>query len=271
MARRFFDGKGIRGWDGDKGIGLVDEGGQVRASFYPIIQPSTNPFIHHRPRVGLLFALGNTEPGWGLMPSFWARGTQNCPTWEQRGSDMKAVTRRMKTPLRVLHLEDNSWDAELIRSELAKHEIRCSIHQLCTKKDFEAALQKGGVDIILSDSQLPGFDTLRALTRTREICPAVPFVFISGTTSPAFKANAFFRGAVDFIPKDQLSRLRSVFNRLFSADNSKHEISPLPEIGIPVMVYCREFRCLGYLDRKGKWRDFTSSVELANVIDWSDL
>jgi CheY-like chemotaxis protein len=186
-------------------------------------------------------------------------------------SDMRAVSERMKTPLRILHLEDNSWDAELIRRELETHDIRCAITQLCTQKEFEVALNQGQIDVILSDSQLPGFDTLTALTQTREIRPGIPFVFVSGTTSPTLKANAFFRGATDFIPKDELSKLVTLLNRLFSTDNSKQIIWPLPEIGIPVMVQCREFRCLGYLDRKGKWRDFAKSSILANVIDWSDL
>lgn len=184
---------------------------------------------------------------------------------------MNIVKEPVRAPLRVLHLEDNSWDAELIKWEFAKHDIPCSITQLCTEKDFEAAIQKGGVDIILSDSQLPGFNTLTALTRSREVCPTVPFVFVSGTTSPTLKANAFFRGAADFVPKDELPKLVSVVNRLLYSDKSKGTISPLPEIGIPVMVRCGEYRCLGYLDRQGKWRDFLKSSELEDVIDWCDL
>jgi hypothetical protein len=37
------------------------------------------------------------------------------------------------------------------------------------------------------------------------------------------------------------------------------------------MVQCKDFRCLGYLDRQGTWRDFEKSSELTGVIDWSDL
>jgi CheY-like chemotaxis protein len=188
--------------------------------------------------------------------------------WEQMG--MNAVTKQMKAPLRVLHLEDNSWDAELIKGELEKSEIPCSITQICTQKEFEAALRRGDFDVVVSDSQLPGFETLKALTRTREVCPAVPFIFVSGTSSPSIKANAFFRGAVDFIQKDELPKLASVLSQLFRWNNSGAKI-PAPEIGIPVVVQCKEFRCLGYLDRGGKWRDFARSHELPEVIDWCHL
>jgi CheY-like chemotaxis protein len=183
---------------------------------------------------------------------------------------MKEAVAQMKTPLRVLHLEDNSWDAELIKSELENSEIPCSITQVYTEEDFEAALQEGEIDIILSDSQLPGYESLKALTRTREVRPTIPFIFVSGTTSPTLKANAFFRGAADFIPKDDLPKLVSLVNRLFSWNNSGQRI-PSPEIGMPVVVQCKEFRCLGFLDRSGKWRDFAKSHELPEVIDWCYL
>jgi len=183
---------------------------------------------------------------------------------------MKVVEKQMKAHLRVLHLEDNSWDAELIRTELESGGVPCSITQICSPKEFEAALQQGGIDIILSDSQLPGFETLKALTRSREVCPTVPFIFVSGTTSPTIKANAFFRGAADFIQKDELPKLVSVLHRLFDWTNSGGKIPP-PEVGAPVVVQTKEFRCLGYLDRNGKWRDFARSHELPEVVDWCDL
>jgi len=181
---------------------------------------------------------------------------------------MNAAEKQVPAQLRVLHLEDNSWDAELIRGELEKSKIPCSITQIWTEKDFNATLKKGGFDIILSDSQLPGFETLKALTRTREVCPSMPFIFVTGTTSPAMKANAFFRGASDFISKDNLPKLVSLIDRLFSAGNSDGRI---PEIGMPVVAQCVGFSCLAYLDRTGIWRDYARSTELPAVIDWCEL
>lgn len=181
---------------------------------------------------------------------------------------MNAVEKPVKAPLRVLHLEDNSWDAELIRLELERSKVPCCITQVWTEKDFNAALDHGGVDLILSDSRLPSFETLKALTRAREVCPKVPFIFVSGMASPAMRANAFFRGATDFIQKDELPKLVSLVNRLAEASNGNGR---LPEIGMPVMVHCAGFNCLGYLDREGKWRDFARSGELPAVIDWTEL
>jgi CheY-like chemotaxis protein len=181
---------------------------------------------------------------------------------------VNAAKDKMSAPLRVLHLEDNLWDAELIRVELERSRFPCSLTQICTEKDFNAALQRGGIDVILSDSQLPSFETIKALTRAREVCPEVPFIFVSGTITPTLKANAFFRGASGVIQKDELPKLVSLVNRLFTASSSH---GTLPEVGMPVIAQCVGFTCLAYLDRSGIWREFARSGKLPAVIDWCEL
>ena len=173
--------------------------------------------------------------------------------------------------LRILHLEDDPLDAELIEHELHEHDIACAITRVCTRDAFETELKGEPYDLVLSDSKLPGFDTLLALTITRQRCAGVPFVFVSGTVSPKIKADAFMLGASDFICKDDLSRLTRLVHWLFSANPHKRRIPALPEVGVPVMVQCNNFRCLGYLDHEGAWRDFEKSLKLNDVIDWADL
>jgi hypothetical protein len=41
---------------------------------------------------------------------------------------------------------------------------------------------------------------------------------------------------------------------------------PLP--GERVVVICKTFRCLGYVDKNGVWRDDAKSKELQDVIGW---
>jgi len=84
----------------------------------------------------------------------------------------------------VLHLEDDPMDAELIETALAEHDIPCSMSRVCTQAAFEAAIQQGGFDLILSDSKLPGYDTVSALVLARQRCPEVPSFFVSALVSP---------------------------------------------------------------------------------------
>jgi CheY-like chemotaxis protein len=181
---------------------------------------------------------------------------------------MTGESGQTKSCIRVLHLEDDPIDAELIETALKEHNIPCSITRAYTQEMFEAAFQKGDFDLILSDSQLPSFDTLSALTRAHGRYPDVPFIFVSGTASPNIKGEAFRHGASEFISKDDLPKLARAVSSLFF--RRKHQISPLPEMGMPVMVQCREFRCVGYLDRGGKWRGYGTSAELSDVVGWSE-
>jgi CheY-like chemotaxis protein len=176
-----------------------------------------------------------------------------------------------KTCLRVIHLEDDPNDAELIELELKEHGIPCVLERVVTAQEFEEALREGGPDLILSDSKLPGFSTLSALTTARERFPNVPFIFVSGADAPEVKLEALRRGATDFISKAHLPRLTRVIQWLLFGHSSRTIRTTLPEEGMPVIAQCEEFRCLGYLDRDGKWRDFKTSVELPEVIGWTEV
>jgi CheY-like chemotaxis protein len=186
------------------------------------------------------------------------------------GLNMNDGSGPAKSCLHVLHLEDDPLDAELIKGSLDRHGISCSITSIHTRDAFEAALQKGDIDLILSDSKLPGFDSLSAVALARERLPRVPFIFVSGTASPQIKADAFNRGATDFINKDDLSKLARVIFGIFFMGKPKSAQPKLPEIRKPVLVHCADFRCLGYLDEEGKWRDYTTSAEVSGVIDWTE-
>jgi len=45
----------------------------------------------------------------------------------------------------------------------------------------------------------------------------------------------------------------------------------LPPNGKTVIVNCREFRCLAYVDKEGIWRDDFKSEELVGVISWEEI
>jgi hypothetical protein len=52
----------------------------------------------------------------------------------------------MKSPLHILHLEDDVNDSSLILSTLTEGGIACEMTRVQTQEDFEAALEVGGFD-----------------------------------------------------------------------------------------------------------------------------
>lgn len=119
----------------------------------------------------------------------------------------------MSEPLRILHLEDNANDAELVRELLLADGLACTIERVEEEKTFVAALAAGGWDIVLSDFNLPMFDGLSALAIAREKAPHLPFVLISGSLGEEAAVESVRRGATDYILKDNLTRLPTSVRR----------------------------------------------------------
>jgi PAS domain S-box-containing protein len=113
----------------------------------------------------------------------------------------------MKLPLRVLYLEDDIRDTELVQNTLAADGITSQIRRVETETDFLAALDEGGFEIILADYSLPGFEGLSALKIAHQRSPEVPFIFVSGTLGEDLAIDALKSGATDYVVKGGLRRL----------------------------------------------------------------
>jgi PAS domain S-box-containing protein len=122
--------------------------------------------------------------------------------------------------LRILSLEDDPRDAELIQGSLEAEGIACEVIRVDTQPAFQASLEKDRFDLILADYTLPSFDGLSALKLARSICPDVPFIFVTGTLGEEVAIEALKIGATDYILKTRLSRLApSVRRALREADD----------------------------------------------------
>jgi len=113
----------------------------------------------------------------------------------------------MKSPLRVLHLEDDPNDAALVHSTLQAEGVLCATTRVQNRDDFVAALERGGLDLILSDLSLPAFDGLSALKIARARQPDLPVIFVSGTMGEERAIDSLKSGATDYVLKTRLSRL----------------------------------------------------------------
>jgi PAS domain S-box-containing protein len=109
--------------------------------------------------------------------------------------------------MRLLHLEDSAADAELVAMKLATELPECQIQHALSRQQYEAALETGSFDLIVSDYTLHGFDGLTALELARTHCPEKPFIFLSGTIGEERAIEALKRGATDYVIKDRPSRL----------------------------------------------------------------
>jgi signal transduction histidine kinase len=118
----------------------------------------------------------------------------------------------MHSPLRILYLENDLADAELVQETLAADGIACELTRVEAEGEFRDAL-RGGFDLILADYTLPAFDGLSALRIVRQQLAHVPFIFVSGTLGEEVAIEALKLGATDYVFKTRLSRLVPAIHR----------------------------------------------------------
>jgi signal transduction histidine kinase len=110
--------------------------------------------------------------------------------------------------LRLLHLEDNGDDVELVRATLARDGFDCDILAVDSGAAYLAALQQSHFDAVLSDSSVLDYDGGEALSAARERFPGIPFIVVSAAADAAGTRETFAADtATARIPKSELQRL----------------------------------------------------------------
>jgi two-component system sensor histidine kinase UhpB len=115
--------------------------------------------------------------------------------------------------LRVLLVEDSQDDADLILLEIGKTGFAISSKRVDTESAMRKAITSGDWDIVISDFNLPRFDTHRALAMLREADADIPFIIVSGCIGEETAIALMKQGASDFVMKDRLARLTPVIER----------------------------------------------------------
>jgi len=125
--------------------------------------------------------------------------------------------------IRVLLTEDVAGDAELEVRELKRAGLRVAHRIVESQESFEAALHEFAPDIILSDFSMPQFDGMAALRLATELCPDVPFIFVSGTIGEEYAIRALQSGATDYVLKANLVRLPAAVERALAEAQERRE------------------------------------------------
>jgi two-component system sensor histidine kinase/response regulator len=107
----------------------------------------------------------------------------------------------------LIMAEDSAIDVELVTDALRESGLAANVRRVEDEPAFRTALEERVPDAILSDWTLPHFSGRRALEITREHCPEVPFIFVSGTISESSAIEALRQGATDYVSKHQLQQI----------------------------------------------------------------
>ncbi|MFA6014657.1 MAG: PAS domain S-box protein [Gallionellaceae bacterium] len=118
-----------------------------------------------------------------------------------------------QSALRVLLVEDSPDDADLTIFELSESGFEIAHTRVESETEMRIALQSANWDVVISDFNLPKFNTRSALAVLREMDTDVPFIIVSGCIGEESAVTLMKEGASDFVMKDKLGRLPLVIER----------------------------------------------------------
>lgn len=119
----------------------------------------------------------------------------------------------MSRPLRLILVEDSEDDALLVLRELSRSGFAAHHTRVDSAAALRAALDGGTWDIVITDHNMPGFNSAEALAIVREKDADIPVIIVSGSIGEDIAVAAMKGGAHDYIMKDNLARLAPAIER----------------------------------------------------------
>jgi len=114
-----------------------------------------------------------------------------------------------KKPTKILLVEDNPGDANLLREMLNQFHSHDLDFELAEAPRLVAAikrLQESHFDVVLLDLSLPDSQGIATVARVRETRPTLPIIVLTGQDNDELATEALRRGAQDYLVKGQFDR-----------------------------------------------------------------
>lgn len=128
---------------------------------------------------------------------------------------------RAPAPLRLLVVEDSEIDYELLQAILLRDRESLAGGVRTERAEDEAGMRRafarGPVDAVVTDHNLPHFDSFAALKVSKEIDPDLPVLVLSGEMSEELAVASLHAGADDFVLKSRMFRLGPALRRSLDA------------------------------------------------------
>jgi diguanylate cyclase (GGDEF)-like protein/PAS domain S-box-containing protein len=113
----------------------------------------------------------------------------------------------MSKNLRILILENEPADAELVKSQLERGQLNCDFKQAETEEEFLKALKDFNPDLILSSYRLPQINAFQALSLLKILNLKIPFILYTDPLSEQTAVECMREGISDYILKANLAQL----------------------------------------------------------------
>ena len=130
---------------------------------------------------------------------------------------------RKPSTLRVLLVEDDPSDSELILHAMRNGGFAVDHDVVQTAEEFTARIRKNSYDTILADYRLPGWNGMETVEILRHEGLDIPVVLVSGTLGEQKAVECIKQGAADYVLKDHLTRLPASVRRVIEEKRLRDE------------------------------------------------
>ena len=137
---------------------------------------------------------------------------------------------RPATALRILIVEDNPTDRELLRYLLeARLHPSSQFHEASNLQAACLQLEQGPIDCVLLDLRLPDSAGKETFSKLAEMYPSTPIIVITNTKDRELAIDMIRAGAADYMLKDYTNE-EAVFQRImFAVTKHRQSIRVSPE------------------------------------------
>src|SRR5690349_3193671 len=125
--------------------------------------------------------------------------------------------------LRVLFIEDNTYDVDLARRELDTASFDVVSDVAMTVEQFRAFIRSNSYDVILADYRLPGNTGMDCLEVLNAEGIDTPFILVTGSLGDEKAVECIRAGATDYVLKDHLARLPLAIRRALAEQRLRAE------------------------------------------------
>jgi DNA-binding response OmpR family regulator len=165
--------------------------------------------------------------------------------------------------VRVLLIEDNRADAEMLRVMLSEDDTRFVLANAVYLKDALRLLKEDSYDIIVLDLNLPDSEGPGTFDAVRAQNPSTPIIILTGLADKQFGLESVKKGAQDYLVKGEFDGdllVRSISysierqKLLIKLENTLKELRVLKGL-LPICSSCKRIR-----DDKGYWTQIEAYI-----------